>query len=161
MLNLTQKLYEQLISIVILFLVVYFLSCFHFAQRNHSPTWSRFGSWQMFTNVSHFHYNLSASALINNQWQEIELEKIFTSKWDSGYRFHRPVFGRTKSRIKILAASICVKLETPSRIRLHTEYWPIIPGIPSETKSNIRSKEILDWDCNTPLLTPYGNQVSQ
>jgi len=153
--------YEQMISIVLLLLVVYFLSCFHFALKKDSPTWSRFGSWQMFTNVSHFHYNLSASALINNQWREIELEKIFTSKWDSGYRFHRPVFGRTKSRIKMLAASLCTKLENSSKIKLHTEYWPIILGIPSEVKNNIKKQEILDWDCSTPYLTPYGRQVSQ
>lgn len=157
------KAYTFFLNILIACSIIFFLCCFKYSTASYIPKWARLGLWRMFTYKSTKHSDLRAVARFNDGWKEINLREIFPSKWDSGYRYQRHVFWRNKARMRMLAATTCVRLNGQAdEIKFFQGYWNIKPGIPAdspEDKINAKEKLNLHWNCNRRIYTPLGKLV--
>lgn len=161
--NFLTNFYLFSLNIILACLVIFFISCFKYGTASYIPKWARIGLWRMFTYKTSNHSDLRAIASFDDGWKEINLRELFPSKWDSGYRFQRAVFWRNKTRMRMLAASTCVRLEgKATELKFYQDYWKIVPGIPAsspESKKNVKEKFNLHWYCGSPVYTPIGKLV--
>jgi len=104
--------------------VVYLVSCFHFTLRERPPKWVWFGYWQMFSLYDRGSADLEAEGLFGADWQPLDLPALFPTRWESGYRYSRSSFRRSKGRVRVLAASACVRqVPRPSIVRVYQVSW--------------------------------------
>ena len=89
---------------------LYLVSCFHFALRERPPKWVWFGYWQMFSLYDRGSADLEAEMLVEGSWKPLDLPEVFPTRWESGYRYSRSSFRRSKGRVRVLAASACQRV---------------------------------------------------
>jgi hypothetical protein len=143
-------------------LVVYFLLCFHFANRPSGiPDWAWFGGWKMFTTKSTYHYEVEADALYEDGLKVVDLEALFTYRWDSGPRYTRGPFRRNGYRLRVLAASTCGRLDSPPEaIRLREVKWKKTVGQHEQPRDRrVQERTLLEWRCGTSVKLAGGRSL--
>jgi hypothetical protein len=139
--------------------VVYLSSCFHFALRERPPKWVWFGYWQMFSLYDRGSADLEAEVRFDDEWQPIDLTELFPTRWESGYRYSRSSFRRSKGRLRVLAGSVCLRApRRPSMVRLHQVTWKKQLGSFTERVDEQREK-VLEHRCGTPVKLVGGRRL--
>lgn len=146
-----------------LFLVcmaVYLEACLHLAMRDGLPSWAWMGTWKMFTTTARYHEVLEGEAMVGGTWRPIDLPALFPTHWESGYRYERGSFADSRTRMRTLAASTCLRHpEHPEAVRFLDVRWKAVPGASEQTRVNAESKEIITWVCGTPWKLPNGKTI--
>lgn len=144
-------------------LVAYFVVCWWIALGAQRPAWTAslpdiwwFGNWQMFTLTDKHNEILQAEAEISGAWQDVKLDVLFPTRWESGLRFGRSGFWQSGARLRTLAAATCGRQpQAPTRVRFYTLSWPKRLGRPPIPPKKAKRKDLLTWDCSKPWpLTP-------
>lgn len=139
---------------------MYFLACFHHAHTNHIPVWAYLGHWDMFTVPGKYNKILRAEVRRNGVWHEIDLDALFPYQWGSGPRYARGSFRRSRGRMRILAGSVCHRLDaTPEKVRLIQVKWRKTLGSVEQPRVKAREKTLLEWRCGTKITLPNGRTL--
>jgi hypothetical protein len=153
--------YEYFFISLIVAFVAYSLACFHLTKQSNNKPWIELGKWTMFTNFGKYHYEITSEVSIDGTWSKVDMLKLFSSIWDSGPRYHRSIVWNSSKRLKMLAASICVRAEGPAKkVRIYREYWPIKLGVPASERGVVKKRTLLHWECDMPFYSPNGTQVT-
>jgi hypothetical protein len=139
--------------------VIYLTSCFHFALRERPPKWVWFGYWQMFSLFDRGSADLEAEGLFADQWRPIDLPALFPTRWESGYRYSRSSFRRSKGRMRVLAASTCVRsLPRPEIVRIHQVSWRKQLGS-FTVRLEEKREELVEHRCGVPVILAGGRRL--
>ncbi|MDP2309987.1 MAG: hypothetical protein Q8P18_28470 [Pseudomonadota bacterium] len=136
----------------------YNIWCWQNALGTGEPSLARwFATWQMFTLRDPGHSELYAEARVGEAWQEIELDALFPTRWESGPRYGRSSFWKSPTRMRVLAASTCSRHPaSPTRVRFRVEKWNKTLGQVKQPKRKLKTEEILDWSCDRAVALPTG-----
>jgi hypothetical protein len=138
---------------------VYLVSCFHFALRERPPKWVWFGYWQMFSLFDRTSGDLEAEIGVDGDWHPVDLPSLFPTKWESGYRYSRSSFRRSKGRLRVLAASTCLRASSrPERVRFVQVSWHKQLGS-FDTHLDETRTLLLEHRCGTPVKLAGGRQL--
>jgi hypothetical protein len=139
--------------------IVYLLSCFHFALRDRPPQWVWFGYWQMFSLYDRGSGDLEAEMLVNGEWQDLDLTEVFPTRWESGYRYSRSSFRRSKGRLKVLAGSSCVRvIPRPEMIRINQVTWKKELGS-FDVRLDEERETLMEHRCGLGVKLPGGKRL--
>jgi hypothetical protein len=145
----------------------YFLLCMSMALKDEYPPFLEahpyvlwLGNWQMFTVLDRRHVILEAEALAEGQWETVDLEALFPTRWESGPRFGRPSFPEKKSRMYILAQSTCRRMEAagqaPAQVRFRQVRWLKRPGESDQSRRDPERRNLITWTCSDEFPLPTG-----
>ena len=142
-------------------LIVYFLSCFHFAMGNSMPEWAWLGHWDMFTKPGRYHHRVEGEVYYAGSWHPYDPIDLFPYQWGSGPRYARRAFRANPARVRVLAASTCVRhSEDIERVRLVDVSWrKTVGSYEQPRKRGVKQKQIIDWKCGTPVALPGGRSL--
>jgi hypothetical protein len=141
-------------------LSVYFLSCFHWVLHDNRPAWTTLGGWSMFSGRATRHTQVDAFAEIDGTWIRADLPALFPTRWDSGYRWERGPFRRSKLRMGTLGASLCRRHpDGPTRVRFDEVRWKRVLGTLDQPRKNAKSKTLLEWSCDERFNLPRGRSL--
>lgn len=139
--------------------VVYLLSCFHFALRERPPKWVWFGYWQMFSLYDQGSADLEAEGRFGDEWRALDLPTLFPTHWESGYRYSRSSFRRSKGRLRVLAGSTCLRsTPRPSIVRINQVTWKKQLGSFS-VRLDEKRETVLEHRCGTPVNLVGGRRL--
>jgi hypothetical protein len=149
------------VLLLLLALSGYNVWCWRNALSQGEPSLVRwFATWQMFTLLDKRHSELFADAQIGGEWQPIELEALFPTRWESGPRYARSSFWQSSARLRVLAAATCGRHPgNPSRVRFRVDRWGKTLGTVEQPKRKVETKELLDWPCDREVELPKGKPV--
>lgn len=117
-------------------------------------------TWSMFTERDTWQSDLRAFARIGEAWAEVDLQRLFPARWESGPRYVRRPFWRARSNNAILAAAVCGRLEPrPEEVRLHRIKWKKRLGRRSERPAGPEGEELIRWDCQKEPARPQGRRL--
>ena len=97
-------------------LAIFFMGCFHFSMAEKRPRWSYWGAFHMFTTKSTNNYQLDGEAYVNGRWESLSLEEMYPTRWESGHRYQRGPFRRSKIRMRTLAAVPATEMRETRRL---------------------------------------------
>ena len=142
-------------------LIIYFLSCFHFAMGTNMPTWAWFGHWDMFTKPGRFHHAVEAEAYYDGSWHAVDLTELFPYEWGSGPRYARRAFRRNPGRVRVLAASTCVRHPGDvERVRMTEVSWRKTVGSYEQPRERgVKQRKMIDFRCGSPVALPGGRTL--
>ena len=113
----------------------------------------------MFSVYSSHSADLEAEILVAETWQSVDLTSLFPTRWESGYRYSRSSFRRSESRMKVLAASVCVRVPVrPELIRIHQTSWKMQPGS-FDKRIEEKREQLVEHRCGTPVQLPGGKRM--
>lgn len=138
-------------------LAAYFLVVFQVSLSDNIPRWAMPGLWQMFTLRDPSGAQVVASARYpgDGAWRPIDLPALFPSRWGSGYRYSRNSFKKSRGRMRVLAASTCVRLEpTPEVVRFVEIRWDKVLG--SSERRDVRERELIIHRCSKSVRLVGG-----
>lgn len=166
---------RPIVLAVLLATAGYFGLCYRFALNKDRPDggWTHwqayglwFGGWQMFTTRDRNHAVLEAVGLVDGAWVPIDLEGLFPARWESGYRFDRSSFRRSRSRMAVLAAATCGRmaahpdLTEPSQLKFFEIKWRKTLGSAEQPRTKVVvNREVMDWRCGRPVNLPNGRRI--
>lgn len=142
---------------LLLVMIAYFLVVFQVSLSKSIPRWAMPGLWQMFTLRDPSGSQTLGEARYPGEtdWRPIDLPALFPSRWGSGYRYSRNSFKKNRSRMRVLAASTCLRLEpTPEAVRFVEVRWDKVLG--SAERSNVREKELHVHRCEKSVRLVGG-----
>ena len=142
-------------------LFVYFLACGHFAMNTDvRPGWTYLGGFHMFTTKRRTNYQVTGDAFIQGRWEPIDLEAMYPTRWESGHRYQRGPFRRSKTRMATLAASTCKRHDkNPQAVRFFQSSWRRQLGTTDQSVRDPKVKNLVTWRCGTPFTLPNGEQL--
>lgn len=141
-------------------LSLYFLACFHWALRPDAPRWAALGVWSMFALEQRRHFEVQAFAEIDGDWTPVDLSSFFPYRWESGYRWERNSFRRSKGRMGLLGASLCRRHpDSPTRVRFDEVRWSKRLGSREQPKENAKVSLLREWDCSKRFPLPRGRAL--
>jgi len=157
-------------------LLVFYLSTANlWALKKHAPPrWTRtipgytwFGGWKMFTGRDPGHSMIVAKAKVADDWQKVDLDKLFPTHWESGPRYARTWFRKSPRAMRTLAQATCGRLEAQAgiqaeRVRFDVVRWKKRLGDKRQrpTKKAWRKKKrLLDWGCSKTHKLPQGRRI--
>ena len=96
-------------------------------------------------------YQLDGEAYVNGRWESLSLEEMYPTRWESGHRYQRGPFRRSKIRMRTLAASTCHRdARDPKAVRFIQKRWKRRLGTTDQSIRDPEVKVLLSWDCQTP-----------
>jgi hypothetical protein len=129
-------------------LVLYHVVCFAIPYGDDVPTWALPARWQMFTERSSSSGALHARVLTPSGWQEVNLEGMFPTRWESGLRVAGKRFRAKGRRTYTLAHSICQRHpEAPSAVELSSSVSAKQAGVRSIPDETAVKTRFLVWNC--------------
>ena len=138
---------------------LYLVSCFHFTLRERPPKWVWFGYWQMFSLYDRGSADVEAEMLVQGEWKPVDLPDVFPTRWESGYRYSRSSFRRSKGRVRVLAASVCSRVRPrPELVRIHQVSWTKELGS-FEKRLNEKREKLLEHRCGMAVKLPGGRRL--
>ena len=150
------------------FLAAYFGVAYTYALEKDIPGWLRshpwslwLGTWQMFTHIDPSFTIVHADARVDGEWRDIDLESLFPFQWESGPRYARTSFRRSRTRMRTLAQATCHRLneqegvETEA-VRFTAERNAKTRGVRPQPKRKTRIEDLLEWDCSRSFPLPAG-----
>ena len=139
----------------------YFLDCWHNALGQGEPSFAHyFATWQMFTLRDPTHSVVFGEAEVGGVWEPVDLEALFPTRWESGPRYARSSFWKSPPKMKVLAASTCVRHpEQPAAVRFHVERWPKTLGSVKQPKRKMKREDLVEWTCGRTLSLPAGRPL--
>ncbi len=136
---------------------VYFGGCYRYALGESIPTWAYPGQWSMFTKRESWHHDVIAAAEVDGKPVEVDLLALFPSTWDSGPRYVRGPFRNNPARMRVLAYSICQRMEPkPQRVVVGETRWKARIGVSPSVRANEEKKVTLEFDCGDTVPLPGG-----
>lgn len=150
-------------------LAAYFGMAYTYALEKDVPDWLRrnpwslwLGTWQMFTHVDPSYTIVQADARVDGEWQAIQLEALFPFQWESGPRYARTSFRRSKTRMRTLAQATCHRLRAQDgiqaeRVRFRSERNAKTKGQSPQPKRKTKVERLLEWDCAQSFPLPGGD----
>ena len=141
-------------------LAIFFMGCFHFSMAEKRPRWSYWGAFHVFTTKSTNNYQLDGEAYVNGRRESLSLEEMYPTRWESGHRYQRGPFRRSKIRMRTLAASTCHRdARDPKAVRFIQKRWKRRLGTTDQSIRDPEVKVLLSWDCQTPWPLPGGRSL--
>lgn len=135
--------------------VAYFVGVFQISLSPSMPRWAMPGIWQMFTLRDPNASQVVAFAKRGGDWEPVDLATLFPSRWGSGYRYSRNSVKKSRSRMRVLGASTCVRLApTPDVVRFVERRWDKVLG--STARANPRERELLVHRCSARVRLADG-----
>ena len=159
--------------LLLLLLSGYFLTAYSAALGKQTPGIVRshpylfwFGTWQMFTLLDLRHSVLEAEVQVagSAEWAPLELETLFPYRWESGPRYARSSFWTNPSRLRVLAAATCGRLEAQQgvqaeRVRFRAVRWGKTLGSRKQPRRKAKTEDLLDWSCDRTVSLPDGRRL--
>jgi len=146
----------------------YFSVAYTYALEKDLPAWLRahpwslwLGTWQMFTYIDPASTVVYAEARVDGEWQDIDLEALFPYRWESGPRYARTSFRKSRAKLQALGAATCGRLEaqqgiTAERIRFRSERIAKTKGKNPQPKRKHKVEKLLEWTCGPQAHRPPG-----
>lgn len=135
--------------------------------RHYSVYWM--ANWSMFTNRNRTQQMLDAHAQYeeDGEWERVYMGQWFTARWESGLRFERRAFIRSPSRLRVLGAALCGRMdvlpeaERPYAVRFTEVSWRKTLGQRRQPrKKRVKRTERLEWECGRePPSPPKGRRI--
>ena len=144
-------------------LVAYLLVCVGHTLGRRAPTgiladqpgilW--FGTWEMFTIRDIGNTEVRARAHIDGSFQDVDLEALFPTRWESGPRYQRTAW-KVEYLGQMLAYSTCQRLPEARAVELTKVTWvKEIGRYDAEPPPDAKHEVVLVWPCHeTPELPP-------
>ena len=145
----------------LMLLIVYFVGCYHYALGRDLPRWAWMGTWKMFTTMDTRHSVVEGEAKINGKWEPFDPEELFPYRWESGPRYARRSFRRSKGRMAVLAASTCVRHpDDIQAVRFWELRWKRTVGSYEQPRRNVEKTLLMDWTCGEHTIElPHGRKL--
>ena len=148
-------------------LAAYFLLCAAVALEKEYPPFIAehpysvwLGNWQMFTLLDRRHVMLEGQAKVDGQWEKIDLEALFPTRWESGPRYGRPSFPEDVDRMYVLAQATCRRLAAagaePDELRFRQVRWEKVLGQASQPVQDPEGRGLISWRCSEEFVLPAG-----
>ena len=148
-------------------LAAYFFLCFVMALEEEYPpliaehpysVW--LGNWQMFTLLDRRHVMLEGQVRTGDQWEEIALESLFPTRWESGPRYGRRSFPEDVDRMYVLAQATCRRLaaagSSPDEVRFRQIRWAKVVGQSDQSIQDPEGRGLISWRCSEEYALPGG-----
>ena len=136
---------------------IYFGACYRCALADELPTWAVLGQWSMFTEKEVWHHDLYATAMFGTREAPVDLTALFPSQWDSGPRYVRGPFRNNPDRLKILAHSVCGRMDpSPNRVAIGEIRWPAHPGVSPLQRDDGERRPLIEVGCAARVRLPAG-----
>ncbi len=117
-------------------------------------------TWSMFTTRDRSHTLLEARARYPEGWQDVDLNAVFPSRWESGPRYIRKPFWRSRTYNKTLAWSLCGRLERrPLAVEITKVEWRKTLGQVEQPRKDEERTRLIGWDCEERLTLPQGRRL--
>jgi hypothetical protein len=114
----------------------------------------------MFTTRDRSHTVLEARARYEEGWQAVDLDAHFPSRWESGPRYIRKPFWRSRAYNKILAWSLCGRLERrPLAVEIERVEWRKTLGQVEQPRKDELRTRLIGWDCQETPELPKGRRL--
>ncbi|MEL6348414.1 MAG: hypothetical protein AAFV53_35235 [Myxococcota bacterium] len=125
-----------------------------------------FGTWKMFTLRDPTHSMIEAEVRRGGPWEDLALDELFPYRWESGERYARSSFRKSRGRMSTLAQSACSRYEAaygerPDEIRFYEVRWRKTRGQlrqPRGKKKQERRKRLFGWECTKTRALPEGTR---
>ena len=146
----------------------YFGVAYTYALEKDLPAWLRshpwslwLGTWQMFTYIDPASTVVYAEAQVDGEWQALDLEGLFPYQWESGPRYARTSFRKSRSKMQALGAATCSRLKAQQgiaaeRIRFRSERIAKTKGKNPQPKRKLKVEKLLEWTCGPKARMPSG-----
>lgn len=140
----------------------------HGVVAHSAPRWimkaepiAFFGNWKMFTTVDRKQRAMDGYARFDGEWQPIDLEALFPSRWESGPRYARKTIRRSGRHLATMAAAACGRLpDRPEAVKLVDVRWRSKLGVQEQTRTGkVTEKRLIEWDCERAPPTVSGRPI--
>lgn len=141
-------------------LAAYFIACYAFALESGRvpPRWLPpvalwMGNWQMFTLLDKGHSALAAEMGSEAAgFAPVDLDALFPYRWESGPRYARASFRRSRVHLEILGEATCGRLAArgepaPEAVRFVELRWKKRLGRAKQPADHATRKELFTWRC--------------
>ncbi len=126
-----------------------------------------FARWSMFTYRNRTQVDVDAEVRYDREWQRINLPEFFPARWDSGYRYTRTGFRRSRHKMSVLGAALCDRMEAspdherPTEVRFTEVTWRKRLGrVEQPRPDNANVRPLVTWQCDDPRPPlPQGRRL--
>lgn len=140
-----------------------FASAFLNTKDDFGGTWVRrypaihwLAGWSMFTNRNRSQVAVDGFVRDSPEgdWERIRLGTYFPARWESGLRFDRSGFRNSRSRMQVVAASLCGRMAAdpdvaqPQAVKFVKVSWKKTLGQQKQPRrKHVKKTELLVWEC--------------
>ncbi|MCP4808747.1 MAG: hypothetical protein GY913_16140 [Proteobacteria bacterium] len=118
-----------------------------------------FGTWEMFTLRDGGNKAVTARAHIDGSFQDVDLEALFPTRWESGPRYQRTAW-RVPYLGQMLAYSTCQRLPEARAVEISkVTWWKEIGRADLEPPPDAKTEVLLVWPCHETPELPLGRRL--